>query len=70
MKKSQSHPVSHRIGHLAMMTVVVVLGELLGLNETLPHLSKHLVAVVEKLPPASIRAVAGSTGKMGGGGRP
>jgi hypothetical protein len=29
--------------------VIVVLGELLGLDETLPHLGKHLVAGTEEL---------------------
>lgn len=57
MKKAQPHPVAHRISHRAMMTVVVVLGELLSLNETLPHLSKNLVAVAEKRPRSLCPAV-------------
>jgi hypothetical protein len=33
-----------------MVAVVVVLGQLLSLDETLSHLGKHLIAGAEKLP--------------------
>ena len=50
-----------------MVAVVVMLGQLLGLEETLTDLSKHLVTGANKV--ARGLPVAGSTGKIGGGGR-
>ena len=59
MEKTQPHPITHRELCLTMMIVVVVLGQLLGLKETLTNLSKHLVTsadeVTRNLRPSCLR---------------
>ena len=49
MEKTRPHPVTHPELRLAMMIIVVVLGQLLGLKETLTDLSKHLVTGADKV---------------------
>ena len=38
VKEMQPHPVAHRKLHIAVVGVVVLLGQLLGLEKTLMHL--------------------------------
>jgi hypothetical protein len=57
MEQAQPHPVAHLKLYLPMLGVVVLLGELLGLQEALAYLSQHLIFGTEHGSAASVRAV-------------
>jgi hypothetical protein len=47
VKEAQPHPIAHRELRLAMMSIIVLPGQLLCLEKTLARLSQDLVAGAE-----------------------
>ena len=69
VKEAQPHLVAHCEHRLAVVGVVVVLGQLLSLEKSLAHLRTHLIPAAKVASRLHLRR-SGSTGRMGGGGRP